>query len=327
MDAHGKGLPGGRHVHPGAHAARDLLEGDRPPVGALPDDLAVEDEPLAGQRQGQLGHLRQPVGDLVQGARVDPYVRPVAMHLDADPVQLLLHRAGSQRGQRLRHGRGRAGEHRLHGPADPQGHPLQRRRALGEHRRGHPGQGPVQHHGAAQGGGRHPGGRRHRVQRDGVERALAHLAEEQTAQEALLGLGGRAEQGVHDPVPLGAGTGARDGGEFAHGRVDLADGEGRPGRGVDLPAEGAPSDAGAALGQPPGEVGDDDGGLLRGRGGEHLGEQGGLRRAGGGLGDLPGHTRDLGEQHADHPAAPRARAQVGRAEEPCTAGAVRGPPG
>ncbi len=209
------------------------------------------------------------------------------MDLHADPVELLLHRARAEHGQRLGDRSGRARQHRLDRPPHPQGHGAQRLGPVGEHRLGDPGQGAVQHHRPAQLGRGYPGGRGHALQGHGVERALAHLARQQAAQEGLLGLGGRAEQPGDDPAAPGGGPGAGLGREAADRRVDVADGEGGPRRRCGLLGQGAPADAGTALREASGEVGDDQPCLLGRSRGEELREQCALAGPGGSGGDFP----------------------------------------
>ena len=69
-------------------AAGGVLEGHRAPVVGEGERLAVEDEALGRQRAGDLDHLGEPRGDVVEAAGHDEHLVAVAVHLDADAVEL-----------------------------------------------------------------------------------------------------------------------------------------------------------------------------------------------------------------------------------------------
>ena len=92
------------------------------------------------------GHFGQPVGDVVQRAGVEADLVAVAVHLDADAVEFLLHRADAEPADRLGDGGRGMGEHRQHRAADGEPERLQRPRPLAEQRLRHRLQRPGQHH-------------------------------------------------------------------------------------------------------------------------------------------------------------------------------------
>ncbi|CAM5602702.1 hypothetical protein SVIOM342S_00311 [Streptomyces violaceorubidus] len=285
------------HVGTGAHPSGGLLEGAGTPVRVQRDGLAVQDEPLARQRQGRLGDLGEPVGDVVQGG-VDPYGAAVPVHLDADAVQLLLHGRGAQLADRLGD-RGRAvRQHRQHGPADGEPEPVQGAGTVRQQGLRHRLERTREHH-------RAPYVRRGNVRRRGqaldggrVQGALADLPGEQPGQEALLVLRGRAHQLADQPGPLGLRTGAGDRAEPGEPGVRVPHGQRRGIGRRDRAAQHLPADADPALREPSGQIRDDDRHVCRLRLAEQLREQDGLagpRRRGG---DLPGHLGQPGKQHA-----------------------------
>jgi len=163
-------------------------------VGSQRDDLAVDDQPLRTESPHLLDDLGQPVGDVVEGPRDDQHVGPVLVRLDPDAVKLDVgDDPATVRSQLVQAGvdvGGAGSEHGQHRTAD-----LQRCRTQpvgpGVHR--HPGRRRrrAEEHGSpAQQGRRDAQGGRQGFQHQGVQRALAHLTEEQPAQQVLL-LGGR----------------------------------------------------------------------------------------------------------------------------------------
>src|SRR5690606_26334378 len=71
-----------------AGAGGRLLERAGAPAGVEGDGLAVEDEPPGGQGAHDLGDLRHPLGDVVQGAGEDGHLVVLAVHLHPDAVDL-----------------------------------------------------------------------------------------------------------------------------------------------------------------------------------------------------------------------------------------------
>lgn len=185
------------------------------------------------------------------------------MGLDANAVELLLDRAGAELVQGLVHVLGGVREHRLHRAADFEPVVGQRLRAPGEQGLGDGAEGAAEHHRAAYVRRVCPGGHGQGLGGEGVQGALADLAADQAAQEVLLVLGGGGHQPVEQPFALclRALSGHRR--DPVQGAVDVEDGEAGPVGGRDRVAERPPSDAGSALGQPPGEVGDHGRGLGR----------------------------------------------------------------
>ena len=184
---------------PSALAARAEVSwnGMRPAVLAQRDQLTVQHRRLDRQRAQRGHHLRDPAGDLVQGAGEQPDLAAGHVRLDPDPVQLPLHRRRAARadlGQRLADARRAGRQHRPDRPADLQAERAQRL-APARHRRGrHRAQRAAQHHGPAHVRHRHLGRPGHRVGHHAFQRSLAQLAGQQPDQEPLLGLGGPAEQ-------------------------------------------------------------------------------------------------------------------------------------
>lgn len=292
-------VPGGRgHVHPGTDPPGDLLERTGPLPLVERDDLAVQDEPLARQRPCRRRHFGQPVGDVVQGAGVHAHRLAVAVHLDADAVQLLLDRRRPQFLHRLGDRGGAVRQHRQHGAPHGETEPPQRPGAVRQQGTGHGLQRARQHHRPPHLRRRRPGRPRQPFHGDRVQGPLPHLAAEQTEQEPLLVLGRRAQQLPDQQGPLGLRTGAGHPGEPAEQGVDGADGQGRPLRRGDRPAQGLPAHADPALRQPTRQIRDDDGDVGRLRVPEQLREQRDLPGPRRGGGDLLRHTGQSGQQHA-----------------------------
>ena len=271
----------------------------RPAVGAQRDRLAVEHGAADRQRQRDVDDPGHAGGDVVERAREDADVAPVAVDLDADAVELPLDRRGAELVHRGGDVRGRRGEHRAHRAADLEPERAQRLGPAGERGGGHGAEVAAQHQRPPQDGGRHAGGAGGGLGHHALERALAQLAREQRAQEALLALGRPPEQGGERGAPGGLRAGPGQRADRGAGRVDLADGQrGRGGRRRQL-AQRRPADADLALAQLARQVRDGDRRLL-GRGqpqdaGERLDLAAARARGGDGLGD----GGEVGEQHAD----------------------------
>ncbi len=184
-----------------AEARGGDLEGLRPPVVAERDRLAVEHDRAGRQRAGELDHLRQPRGDVVERARVDRDVVAVAVDLDPRAVELPVD--GGRRDLLQRGGdvRGGAGEHRRERAHDLERDRVEAGAAVGQRDRRHRGEVAVQHQRAAQRGRRDARGLRHRLRHHPGERALAQVAAEQPDQERALLRGRPREQVVHGGAP------------------------------------------------------------------------------------------------------------------------------
>ena len=133
-----------------AEARGGDLEGLRPPVVAQRDRLAVEHDRAGRQRAGELDHLRQPRGDVVERARVDRDVVTVAVDLDPRAVELPVDRRRRDLLQRGGDVRGGAGEHRRERAHDLERDRVETGAAVGERDRRHRGEVAVQHQRAAQ---------------------------------------------------------------------------------------------------------------------------------------------------------------------------------
>ena len=309
----------GRRGRASAAASTSTREPTRPaiswkgtgrPVRVQGDHLAVQDEPLARQLPGGGGHLGQPVGDLVQGAGVDPYVRrrPGAPGRGC--------RRASPPPRRRRACRPpRPPTEALCASIGRTGRPTVSRNAASA---GGPSASSARPPSGASPPASRPGVRRRRAPRspaarpsdgDGVQRALPHLAGEQAEQEPLFLLRWPRPAA---PRPAGAAFGLRPGArDLRRARSSAASTSrtvrvGSVGRGDRL-AQHAPADAEPALREPAGQVRDDDRDVLRLGVPEQLGEQRDLPRARRGRGDLPGHVVRAGPAACSHGAPEAAR--------------------
>ncbi len=150
------------------------------------DHLTVEDEPLASQRPRGRGQFGQPVGDVVEGAGVEPYVVTVAVHLDPDAVQFLLDHAGPELLDGLRHRGGAVREHRQDGAADGEPEAGEGRGSVGQQGLRDGLDRAREHHRAPYVRGRCVGGGRQALHGHGVQGALPYLTRDQREQEPLL---------------------------------------------------------------------------------------------------------------------------------------------
>jgi len=188
------GLAQGVDVAAARCAARRLLERPRAAVRAQRDGLAVEDDRAERQRPHGLDDLRHALSDRIERAGEHGDVVAVAVHLDADAVELPLDRGRLdllQRGLQRRRG---LGEHRLHRAPDLQPEAGESCGALRDGGLGDGGQVAREHGRPAHRGGLDLGGGRHGVGDDARERALAQLAAGEHREEALLVGRGAREQ-------------------------------------------------------------------------------------------------------------------------------------
>ena len=240
---------------PGGDAARGLLEGPGPAVGAQREHLAVEHESRRGQCPDRGDDLGQAGGDVVEGAGEQAHLAPVAVRLEPDPVELLLDHGPAEAADGLVEALRRRSEHRVHGAAhlEPEvGEPLG---ALGQRGRGHGAEVAPQHQRPAYVGGRQTGGPRHRLDEDPLQGALPQLAADQCGQIALLLLRRPPEQAVEQLPSRPLGTGTADHRDASEDLVHLPDGEGRLGRGRRQRTQRRPAHPDAALAQLTGEEG------------------------------------------------------------------------
>src|SRR5690606_38939612 len=156
----------------------------------------------------------------------------------------------------------------------------------------------AEHRGAADRRDRDLGGVRDGLDEEGVEGALADLAEDEAAEVLLLGLGEGAEQGGHGGGPAGLRPGTGKRGDALELLVDLRGGERGGGGGRREVGKGAPADAGAALADAAGEVGGDDVDLVGLRLAERRREERALLQPGARGGDGGGGLGDAREEHA-----------------------------
>ncbi len=166
----------------------------------------------ATRRRGphRLDHLRDAVGDLVEGAREHAHLIAASVHLDAGAVQLPLERGRIDLRQRRGQIGSRPRQHRLHRPPHLEPH---RAQAVDPVEHGDPGQlaGVSEQHQRPSRLARRHGGRTRDSVGDGrLQSPLAQVAKDQAPQELLLRLRGRREQFVNGAGPLGLGSRAGD---------------------------------------------------------------------------------------------------------------------
>ena len=207
---------------------RGVLEQHRAPVRTQRERLPVQHEAERGQGCGGRDHGRQAGGDVVEAAAVHRDLVALAVHLDADAVELGLHGHRRPSAEPLEGGRdvGRGGrQHRQHRTPDLQGDLRQRSIATGCCRDGDDGDRPGEH-------GRPP----HRVHVDGeslgdgrqehpFECALTGLSGDQAGEEVLLGRGGAAHQFSQQPLPGALRPGSCEQAQLGERRVHLDEGE------------------------------------------------------------------------------------------------------
>ena len=205
MSKNRDGQPGAGTVGPAAELAHRVLEhlrAARPRRRRWPRRRARSCRPAATATSSTMPGSR--CGHVVQVAGEDPRPRPrrgapgcgrrrASTPPTPAPSWRRRPRRGGQR-QRLGHVGGGLGQHRLHGPEQRQADGVEAVLALGQGDRGDAGQVAGQHGGPPHRGQRHPGRLGQRVGDQALQRAVAQLADEQPAEQVLLGLGGPAEQ-------------------------------------------------------------------------------------------------------------------------------------
>jgi len=213
-------------------------------------------------RRRSLSQFRYAVGDVGEVAGEDAHVVSQAVDLDARPVQLPFHSGTARSSQRLRHGRGRLGQHRLDRREDRQVVPGQTGDALDHGVGRHRTEVASKHGGASHIGGRKVRRASHRFDHDALQGALAELSRQQSEQEPAFGLRGPLEQPRDQLASRGLRTGAGGGGDLGQRGVHLhqVQGGGRARRGEF--AKGRPANADRSLGQAAGQIGDGHGDLL-----------------------------------------------------------------
>jgi cytochrome P450 len=130
-----------------------------------------------------------------------------------------------------------------------------------------------------------------------LERALAHPAEQQRAEEALLALGRAGEQLAQRVATGGLRAGAAQRADAPERRVDLKQTERRLARRRGERLQRRPPDPDLPLAQLPGQERDRDRRLLRRGEPQRVGERGDLAAAGARLGDGLGSGGDVVEEH------------------------------
>jgi len=177
-----------------AEPAHRDLERLGPAVGPERDRLAVEHDRAGVERRDPLDDLGHSVGDVgeVPRERSDAVAR--SMNLDPRAVELPLHRGRRALGERLREVGGGLGEHRLDRLERAEPEPGEAGGSVRERRAGDRSEVRAEHQRAPDGRRRDLRGPSHRLQHQALERALPHLAGEQTAEEPLLVLGRPPEQ-------------------------------------------------------------------------------------------------------------------------------------
>ena len=279
-----------------ADPGRGDLERLRPAVRAQRDDLAVEHGGGHRQRQHGLHHLGHPGGDVVQAAGVDRDVGAAAVHLDPGAVELPLHGRLAQLGQRGVHAVRGPGQHRQHRAADLQPEPGRRGGPAGERGRRHRAEVAAQHHRPAHVLDRDDRGLRDGVDHHPLQGALAQLADQQPAEEALLAGGGPGEQVGQQGPAGGLRAGARGAADLGERPVDLGHPQGRPVGGRRHLAQRGPADPDLPLPQLAGQERDRGGGLGRGGPGQHVGQQADLAEPRRGPGDRLGRVGEIPQQ-------------------------------
>ena len=288
----------------GPQALHGVLERPRPPVLGDGQGLAVEHEGLDGEVAHQRDDLRHRVGDLVQRPRPHPHLLAAAVHLDPRAVELVLDDDLATPGRRASPPGSRPGEASIGrtgritssptAPSAATGSAL-RQRGLGGRRE------PAgEHERAPHRVGGNPGRRRHRLDHQPLERALAQLAAEQPHEEAALVGGGGAQQRRQLRGPASAHPGPRPGHrrEPVQRRLDVVDRQRRLVGGLDVDArERPPADARPALQHVAREPRRDRPDLPGPGRGQDRRERGGLGLARAGRRDLRGRLDDGGEEH------------------------------
>ena len=269
----------------------------RGPAGIHPQRLAVEHRLADREPAHRRDDARQRVGDLVEVARVDAHLLAPAMDLDADPVQLELHRRKLHSVQGLGDRRPGRREHGEDGAEDLKADRSQPLLAVGHGDPGHLGQIAREHERAPGDRARHGGGLGHRVGHQSRQRALTQASGEQADEEGGLGLGGPAQQRLQELAPPRCRPAACRRLDLGDRAVDVLDAERRSDR--RRPADGADrrvADPDASLARDPGQDPDDHRNLFGLEPSQQVGQDGHLGRARAGGGDAGGGGDDVGEQ-------------------------------
>ncbi len=252
--------------------------------------------PNAPRRFHQLGHRG---GHLVEPAGVDPHLVAAPVDLDPGAVELPLDRGLAQFRDRLADVIRAPREHRQHRPEELDREGTEPRRATGQCRVGHLGE-IARHHQRAAHVGRRPVGRaRHRFHQQPLERALAQLARDQPAEEALLLRRESQQQLAQQPLPPLRRAFAGRARDRIEDRMHLRElDRGRVGGAVrHRVAIGGPAEAELLLPHRAREIGRGDRDLIRRCLAEDRGEQRDLVAPPGGLGEPAGGLRQGGELH------------------------------
>lgn len=251
------------------------------------------------QRLNGLDQLGHGMGDVIAAARVDADIAAVLVHLDACAVELELQRGLAEPLQGLGDVARRLGQHRLEGTEEAEMEVVEPGPPFGEHGLRHGGQLAGQHEGAAHLVGRHLGRRGERFGHEPGESSLAQLAEDEAHEEALLLRRGAGEQAPQEARPLRGRARPGHRSDALERGIDLADSQRRLGRGAPRQrvAHRRAAQADPPLAEEPGEPGDGGIDLIRSQPPQQVGEGGGLRGAGAGLGDAAGGGDEVGEAH------------------------------
>ena len=200
-------------------------------VVAHPERLAVEHRLL--QREAERGRhgRRHRVCDVVEVAGEDAHLRAAAMHLDADPVELPLHRGALEARDGAGHRLGRRGEHRQDRAEDLEADGAQSFLAARERDLGGARQVARHHQRAPCRLGRDARRLGDRLRNEGGQRSLPQLAGEETLDEVGFRRGRAAEQPDEERLAPRRRSAARRPLDLDDREVEIPDRErGLPGR-------------------------------------------------------------------------------------------------
>jgi hypothetical protein len=174
------------------------------------------------------------VGDVVEVPREDADLLTAPVDLDADPVELPLHRRPVEARDRSGHALGRGGEHREHRPEDLEPHRAETLLPVAERDLRRPREVAGKHERAAGDVSGDPGRPGDRVHHEAGERPLPELPGEETSDEAGLQLGCAGGELAQDPPPHRPGPGTLRGLDFGDRTVEVVDGQRGLGRRLEL---------------------------------------------------------------------------------------------
>ena len=281
---------------PQCTVAHRVLEHPGAAVVADGERLAVEHHARHRQRTDHLDDARHPAGDLVEVAR--PHLDPLALavHLDADAVELPFDR--DRRRDRLGHRGSGRGEHRLQRSTELESHRLHRGDPSLRSESGDGVDATSQHDRSADDGGRYRPCHSDRVEHHSFRGSLTQLSPEQEREEPGFLGGRRAEQRSQQRAALDHRARARQHLQRRDRPVDVEHGQRRRPRGWLLGVgEAAPTDPDAALSHRAGQEADDRLDLVDIEACQQLGDGVAFGRPRRRRGDRRRGGGDIGEEH------------------------------